>query len=44
MDSTNIEVGVIREDKKFQVLTPAQIKEYLDELQWGWMMCLRSYF
>lgn len=34
MDSTNIEVGVIREDKKFQVLTAAQIKEYLDELQW----------
>jgi 20S proteasome alpha/beta subunit len=33
MDSTNIEVGVIREDKKFQVLTAAQIKEYLDELQ-----------
>jgi len=33
MDSTNIEVGVIREDKKFQVLTPTQIKEYLDELQ-----------
>jgi 20S proteasome subunit alpha 2 len=33
MDSTNIEVGVIREDKKFHVLTPSQIKEYLDELQ-----------
>jgi 20S proteasome subunit alpha 2 len=32
MSSTNIEVGVIREDRKFQVLTPAQIKEYLDEL------------
>lgn len=32
MNNTNIEVGVVREDKKFQVLTPAQIKEYLDEL------------
>lgn len=32
MNNTNIEVGVIREDRKFQVLTPAQIKEYLDEL------------
>jgi hypothetical protein len=32
MDNTNIEVGVIREDKKFHILTPAQIKEYLDEL------------
>ena len=40
MDSTNIEVGVIREDKKFQVLTPSQIKEYLDELQWVWFSLL----
>lgn len=32
MNSTNIEVGVVREDKLFQVLTPAQVKEYLDEL------------
>ena len=34
MNSNNIEVGVVREDKKFQVLTPQQIKEYLDELNW----------
>ena len=34
MDNHNIEVGVIREDKKFHVLTPTEIKEYLDELQW----------
>ena len=32
MSSSNIEVGVVREDKRFQVLTAAQIKEYLDEL------------
>lgn len=32
MSSNNIEVGVVREDCKFQVLTPQQIKEYLDEL------------
>jgi len=34
MSSNNIEVGVVREDKKFQVLSPQQIKEYLDELNW----------
>lgn len=34
MSSNNIEVGVVREDKKFQVLTAQQIKEYLDELNW----------
>ena len=32
MNSNNIEVGVVRDDKKFQVLAPAQVKEYLDEL------------
>lgn len=32
MNNTNIEVGVVREDRKFQVLTATQIKEYLDEL------------
>lgn len=41
MNSNNIEVGVVKENEqskdefdkwKFQVLTPAQIKEYLDEL------------
>ena len=35
MSNTNIEVGVVREDKKFQVLTASQIKEYLDELNWS---------
>lgn len=33
MDEHNIEVGVIRSDKVFRVLTPNQVKEYLDELQ-----------
>ena len=32
MNSSNIEVGVIRDNKVFQILTPAEIKEYLDEL------------
>jgi 20S proteasome alpha/beta subunit len=32
MNCNNIEVGVVREDRKFEVLTPARIKEYLDEL------------
>ena len=32
MNNANIEVGVVREDKRFQVLTAAQVKEYLDEL------------
>lgn len=30
MDNTNIEVAVVREDKKFTILTPTQVKEYLD--------------
>jgi 20S proteasome subunit alpha 2 len=30
MNSSNIEVGVIREDRKFKILTPAEVKEYLD--------------
>ena len=34
MNSSNIEVGVIRDNKVFQILTPAEIKEYLDELNW----------
>jgi 20S proteasome alpha/beta subunit len=33
MDEHNIEVGVIRSDKIFKVLTPHEVKEYLDELQ-----------
>ena len=34
MSSNNIEVGVVREDKKFHVLSAQQVKEYLDELNW----------
>ena len=33
MDNTNIEVAVVREDKKFKILTQSEVKEYLDELQ-----------
>lgn len=32
MNENNIEVGVIREDKKFTVLTPSQIKDFLEEV------------
>lgn len=32
MSSANIEVGVVREDRKFHILTPSEVKEYLDEL------------
>lgn len=31
MTADNIEVGVVKKDGKFQVLTPAQIQDYLDE-------------
>ncbi len=33
MSETNIEVGVVREDKIFRRLTPAQIKDYLEEVE-----------
>ena len=33
MTSTNIEVGVIRSDRKFTILPPSQVKDYLDELE-----------
>jgi 20S proteasome subunit alpha 2 len=32
MDQNNIEVGVIRNDKVFKILSPKEIKDYLDEL------------
>lgn len=31
MDENNIEIGLITEDKKFTTLTPAKIKDYLEE-------------
>lgn len=31
MTADNIQVGIVRKDKKFQILTPAQIQDYLDE-------------
>lgn len=33
MTENNIEVAIIGEDKKFRVLTPAQVKDYLDEAE-----------
>merc|ERR1712087_1067231 len=33
MDHTNIQVGVVGADKKFKVLTPAEIKDYLGEVE-----------
>ena len=33
MDHTNIEVGIIGTDKKFSVLTPSEIKDYLGEVE-----------
>ncbi|KAM3143551.1 hypothetical protein pb186bvf_004313 [Paramecium bursaria] len=32
MTSTNIEVGVIRENRVFEILAPSVVKDYLDEL------------
>jgi 20S proteasome subunit alpha 2 len=31
MTASNIEVGIVRKDGKFQVLSPSQIQDYLDE-------------
>eukprot|EP00753_Platysulcus_tardus_P007277 PLAT15024.1.p2 GENE.PLAT15024.1~~PLAT15024.1.p2 ORF type:complete len:250 (+),score=77.21 PLAT15024.1:44-751(+) len=33
MDENNIEVGVIGEDRKFRILTPAEVRDYLDEVE-----------
>jgi 20S proteasome alpha/beta subunit len=30
MDNTNIEVAVVRADRKFHILSSKEIKEYLD--------------
>jgi len=34
MNSKNIEVGVVKSDKVFRRLTIAQIKDYLEEVEW----------
>ena len=31
MNEYNIEIGITSEDKKFKVLTPTEIKDYLKE-------------
>ena len=33
MTESNIEIGIIGEDKKFRVLTPAEVRDYLDEAE-----------
>jgi 20S proteasome alpha/beta subunit len=33
MNSVNIEVGVIRENRVFELLSPSTVKDYLDELE-----------
>lgn len=33
MNEHNIEIGVVGEDRKFRVLTPAEIKDYLSEVE-----------
>jgi len=31
MNEHNIEIGIIGADRKFTILTPAQVRDYLDE-------------
>ena len=31
MTEHNIEVGIVGEDRKFRVLTPQEVRDYLDE-------------
>jgi len=33
MNELNIEIGIIGADKKFKVLTPTEIKDYLKEAE-----------
>jgi 20S proteasome subunit alpha 2 len=33
MDANNIEVAVIKDDRKFRVLTPAEVKDYLEQAE-----------
>ena len=33
MNEDNIEVGIIKDDKKFHVLTPAEVKDYLEQAE-----------
>lgn len=33
MDENNIEVGIIKDDKKFRILTPAEVKDYLEQVE-----------
>ncbi|CCI45572.1 unnamed protein product [Albugo candida] len=33
MNESNIEIGIIKDDKKFYVLTPAEVKDYLEQAE-----------
>jgi 20S proteasome subunit alpha 2 len=33
MNEINIEIGIIGADKKFRILTPAEVKDYLKEAE-----------
>lgn len=33
INENNIEIGIVGEDKQFKLLTPAEVKDYLDEVQ-----------
>ncbi|KAI9911687.1 hypothetical protein PsorP6_009819 [Peronosclerospora sorghi] len=33
MEETNIEVGIIKDDKKFHIITPAEVKDYLEQAE-----------
>jgi 20S proteasome subunit alpha 2 len=33
MNENNIEIGIIGDDRKFRVLTPAEVKDYLAEVE-----------
>jgi len=33
MNENNIELGIIGQDKKFRILTPSQVKDYITEVE-----------
>ena len=33
MNEINIEIGIIGADKKFRILTPAEVKDYMKEAE-----------
>ena len=37
MNSTNIEIGVITDNRKFRLLDANELKEHLDDLEWFYL-------